>query len=199
MLLELHRCRRFYERPELAQEYRSHPDPHASVPKLPRARSEFHERCAAVGDHSELLRRLGLVVDLRVAEPSRLRSSQWLAARLTLAGDRAPFRSPRTRCHVSGDALVSTPAGSDWLDDALCVGDSQRFSVLTLDTDGSALKAERFLWTLPRLMRAEKNDDPVDAAPPACCARRPASRWPPCSRGKSSANDCSVSSSSIPR
>ncbi len=167
MLLELHRCRRFYERPELAQEYRSHPDPHASVPKLPRARSEFHERCAAVGDHSELLRRLGLVVDLRVAEPARLRSSQWLAARLTLAGDRAPFRSPRTRCHVSGDALVSTPAGSDWLDGALRVGDSQRFSVLTLDSDGSALKAERFLWTLPRLMRAEKNDDPVDAASPA--------------------------------
>jgi hypothetical protein len=167
MLLELHRCRRYYERPELAQEYRSRPDPDASVPRLPRARSEFHERCAAVGDHSELLRRLGLVVDLRVTEPDRLRSSQWLSARLTLAGDSAPFRSPRTRCHVSGDALVSTPAGGDWLDGALRVGDPERFSVLTLDADGSALKVERFLWTLPRLMRAGRNEDPVDAASPA--------------------------------
>ena len=68
---------------------------------------------------------------------------------------------------MSGNALVSTPAGGDWLDGALRVGDSQRFSVLALDADGSALKAERFLWTLPRLMRAGRNGDPVDAASPA--------------------------------
>jgi hypothetical protein len=68
---------------------------------------------------------------------------------------------------VSGDSLVSTPAGGDWLDGALRVGDLQRFSVLTLDTDGSALKTERYLWTLPRLMRAGQNEDPADAASPA--------------------------------
>jgi hypothetical protein len=167
MLLELHRCRRFYERPESQEEYRSRPNPKAKVPKVKLARSEFHERCAAAGDHGELLRRLGLVVDVRVADPRRLRRSQWLAARISLDGDRSAFRCPRQRCHAVGDALVSTPSGADWADGALRIGDAQRFSVLTLDTDGSALKAERFVMTLPRLLRAETNSDPVNAATPA--------------------------------
>jgi hypothetical protein len=68
MLLELHRCRRL-RTPELAQEYRSRPDPDASHPKLPRARSEFM-RCAAVGDHSEPLRRLPVVVARHRARPT---------------------------------------------------------------------------------------------------------------------------------
>ncbi len=119
------------------------------------------------GDHSELLRRLGLVIDLRVADLKRLRRSQWFAARISLNGDVGAFRCPRLRCHAVGDALVSTPAGGDWSDGALRVGDEQRFTVLTLDTDGSALKTERFLWTLPRLLRAGRNGEPVNAASPA--------------------------------
>ena len=47
------------------------------------------------------------------------------------------------------------------------LGDERRFSVLTLDTDGSAIKTERFLWTLPRLLHIEQNGDPVNAATPA--------------------------------
>ena len=62
---------------------------------------------------------------------------------------------------------MSTPLGGDWSDGALRLGDEQRFSVLTLDTDGSAIKTERFLWTLPRLLQIEQNGDPVNAATPA--------------------------------
>ena len=167
MMLELHRCRRYYERPESQDDYKRRPDPKAKVPKVERARSEFHERCAAAGDHSELLRRLGLVVDVRVADPKRLRRSQWLAAQISLNGDADSFRCPRLRCHAVGDALVSTPASADWADGALRVGDAQRFAVLTLDTDGSALKAERFIGTLPRLLRAGRTAETVDAASPA--------------------------------
>jgi hypothetical protein len=118
MMLELHRCRRYYERPESQDEYKRRPNPKAKVPKVELARSEFHERCAAAGDHGELLRRLGLVVDLRVADLKRLRRSQWLAAKISLNGDVGSFRCPRLRCHAVGDALVSTPASADWADGA---------------------------------------------------------------------------------
>jgi len=167
MQLELHRCRRFYERPESQDEYRDRPNPKAKVPEVAPARREFHERCAAAGDHGELLRRLGLVVDVRVTNPRRLRRSQWLAARISRDGDRSAFRCPRQRCHATGDALVTTPSGADWADGALRIGDAQRFSVLALDADGSALKAERFVSTLPRLLRVEQHADTVDAATPA--------------------------------
>ena len=183
MLLELHRCRRYYERPESQQEYQaSAPGPHSYRPNAPRARSEFHERCAAVGDHSELLRRLGLVVDLRVADPAAAAAahSGWPRT-MSLDGDCAPVPQCR-RCVVTraGDALVSAPAGNDWPDGALRLGDAQRFAVLTLDTDGSALKAERFLWTLPRLLRTSRTA--TRSMPPRRrCARR-ASPWRPRSR-----------------
>ena len=167
--LELHRCRRFYERPESRQEYRDRPDPRAKLPPLPRSKSEFHERCALAGDHGELLRRLGLVLDLRVAEPGRLRQSQWLSAQVSVGGSLNACRAPRVHCRVAGDALVASAEAQDrnWADGALRLGDTQRFSVLALDADGSALKMERYLWTLPRLLRAEENGDPADGATPS--------------------------------
>ena len=167
--LELHRCRRFYERPESRQEYRDRPDPRAKLPPLPRSKSEFHERCALAGDHGELLRRLGLVLDLRVAEPGRLRQSQWLSAQVAVGGSLSACRAPRVHCRVAGNALVPSADAQDrdWADGALRLGDTQRFSVLALDADGSALKMERYLWTLPRLLRAEENGDPADGATPS--------------------------------
>lgn len=165
--LELHRCRRYYERPESQLEYQARPTPGAKVPPVTSAEPEFHERCAMAGDHRALLRRLGLVLDLRVADPSRLKRSQWLSARASIDGDLSACRSARVRCHTAGDALVASPEGADWSDGALRLGDEQRFAVLTLDTDGSAIKTERFLWTLPRLLQIEDNGDPVNAATPA--------------------------------
>jgi len=167
VLLELHRCRRYYEPPELQQAYRAQPDPDAQIPKVERTAPEFHARCAMAGDHPELLRRLGLVVDLQAHNPARLRKSQWLAAEVVIDQRLDVCRSPHVRCHAVGDALVSTPGENGWSDGALRLGDESLFSVLTLDADGSALKAERSLWTLPRLLRMEAHDAPVDAATPA--------------------------------
>ena len=165
--LELHRCRRYYERPESQLAYQASPTPGATVPPIPSPDPEFHERCAMAGDHPALLRRLGLVIDLRVADPARLLLAQWLSARVSIDGEPGACRSTRVRCQHAGDDLVSTSSGSDWSDGMLRLGDEQRFGVLTLDTDGSALKTERFLWTLPRLLQIEQNGDPVNAATPA--------------------------------
>lgn len=165
--LELHRCRRYYERPESQAPYRERPDPAATAKPLPQQEPEFHERCAMAGDHPALLRALGLVIDLKVTDPDRLRRAEWLCARVAVDGDLGPCRSTRVRCRAVGDDLVTAPETAEWADGALRLGDEDLFAVLDLDTDGSAIKAERFLWTLPRLLEIQANADPVNAATPA--------------------------------
>ena len=54
-----------------------------------------------------------------------------------------------------------------WADGALTLGDTERFDVVDLDPDGSAIKAERFLTTIPRLALAQAEKTPADAASPA--------------------------------
>ena len=165
MAVELHRVRRFYERPESQGEYRSRPDPEAAATRPEAPEPEFHERCTMTGDHPELMRRLGLVVDLR-ADTARLAKSQWLTARILLPGAApATCRTTKVRCEQAADGALFTPAsGSDWSQGALALGDEDRFVVLDVDTDGSAIKTERFLWTIPRLLQVEQNGDPVHAA-----------------------------------
>jgi hypothetical protein len=165
--LELHRARRFYERPESALPYQARPTDGATMPKLAPPTPDFHERVALAGDHPALLRRLGLVVELRVADPARLKKSQWLSARVVPRRDRRAGRLTRVRCEAAGDALVTVPETADWHQGRLRLGDTDRFSVLDMDPDGAALKLDRFVWTLPRLLAVEQNGDPIHAAPTA--------------------------------
>ncbi|MFT4134971.1 hypothetical protein [Microbacterium sp.] len=168
VLSALHEARRYYDRPESANPYQAVPDappPDPLTPKTP----EFHERVAMVGDHGELLRRLGLVIDLVVTEPARLRTSRWLAATLTVQTTAATVTgaAPRVRCEAVADgALVTVPATAEWRRGALAIGDTDRFAVLDTDADGTALKAEQYLRVLPRLMLGQANREPGDAASP---------------------------------
>lgn len=167
MMLELHRVRRFYERPESQLPYKERPDPGAKSPRPPRPTPDFHERCSLVGDHPALLRKLGLVIDLIATEPDRLRTSDWLSARLAPGPDPGACRPTRTACAALNDELITVPATLDWLLGLLRLGDEERFALLDMDADGTAIKLERFLWTLPRLQKIEANGDPVNAATPA--------------------------------
>ncbi len=100
--LELHRARRFYERPESVSPYQARPTDGAAMPKLDPPKPDFHERVASVGDHPALLRRLGLVIELRVADPARLLTSDWLSARVVPRGDTKAGRLTRVRCEAGG-------------------------------------------------------------------------------------------------
>ncbi|UUT35132.1 hypothetical protein [Microbacterium elymi] len=115
------------------------------------------------------MRALGLVIDLVVLEPARLRGSDWLRATVTVAG--APTvtnTAPRVACHATADgALVTVPASDEWIDGALALGRTGRFTVLDTETDGTALKMEMYLRELPHLWNSERNTEPVDAATPA--------------------------------
>ncbi|HEX9645491.1 MAG TPA: hypothetical protein VGC11_15975, partial [Acidimicrobiia bacterium] len=166
-LAEMHRARRFYERPESAGVYQERPDENPVVEKLPRPEPDFHERASFLADHPALQRRLGLVVDVVVDDLDRLAKSEWLSARIEVAGDPAACRTARTRCRPAGDDLVTVARTDDWHDAALRLGDTGQFAVLDMDPDGTALKLDRYLWTLPRLLAVEQNGDPVHAAPTA--------------------------------
>lgn len=166
-LLEIHRARRFYERPESKLDHQERPSENPVVTPVPRPEPDFHERCGFVADHPALQRRLGLVIDLVVDDPSRLAKSTLLSAEIELEGDPALCRTSQTQCRVVGDDLVTVASSSDWHDGALRLGDTDTFAVLDMDPDGTALKVDRFVWELPRLSGIEENGDPVHAAPTA--------------------------------
>ncbi len=167
LAMQLHRARRFYERPESKLEYHERPVAGAIRPRPPRPGPDFHERCSLVGDHPSVQRRLGLVLDLVADDPDRLRDSQWLSARIVPQGDAAACRTTRTRCQTVGDDLVTISRSRDWSEERLRLGDPDHFALLDMDPDGTALKLDRFLWTIPRLLAIEENGDPIHAAPTA--------------------------------
>jgi hypothetical protein len=167
LALQLHRARRFYERPESKLEYRERPVEGATTPRPPRPEPDFHERCALVADHPSLQRQLGLVVDLVATDPERLRTSEWLSARIVPQDDEAACQTTRTRCEAVGDDLVTITGTEDWAREQLRLGDTGRFGLLDMDPDGTALKLDRYLWTIPRLLAIEANGDPIHAAPTA--------------------------------
>jgi hypothetical protein len=73
VVLDVHRARRYYQRPEEERPYAERPTPGAVAAPVRRPDPDFHERVGLLGDLSPLLRRLGLVIDLRVDDPA------WLA------------------------------------------------------------------------------------------------------------------------
>ncbi|MGD8167015.1 hypothetical protein ACEXOS_007295 [Herbiconiux sp. P16] len=164
LVADASKARRFYEDDRSAA-VEIPPEP---IPVPP---PEFHRRVGFAGDHPELLRRLGLVLDLRVPDPGRLAGSRWIAAVVAVAGDESLSRSPRTLVRMLDDrSLVAEPDPSraaEWSEGRVAVGNSEAFALMTIDPDGSALKTERFVMALPRMARLERNGDDITAASPA--------------------------------
>jgi hypothetical protein len=161
----LHPVRRFYERRELARPPQPRPTPGAAPVPLPTPKPDFHERVAHLADQPALLRRLGLVIDLKVDDLAALAAAAQLRAVAPIEG-LAVIR-PITPVTHAGDLLLTKPRGDDWQSGCLALGDGKRFSTLTLDTDGAALKLEAFVRSLPKMLAVTYNNDPGNAAPPA--------------------------------
>lgn len=166
MLVDVHAARRYYQRPEEELAYRERPLDGAVRPGPARPTPDFHQRAAAIADTPAVLRRLGLVVDLRVDDPAVLVAQNWLQAEVTvegLAGD--VVAQPKVKTQPAGADLVAVPRTADWQSGQLRIGDQTRFRVLDLDPDASALKLEQHLRSTVRRVVAARNGDPVNAAP----------------------------------
>jgi hypothetical protein len=164
--LELHRARRFYERPEGQIAYERRPVEGATLERPPKPDPDFHERVSLLGDHPGVLRKLGLVIDMRVDDLGSLAQSQFLRATITFA-DGLAGRSPETSVTVAGPDMVVPSSDHEWSAGRLRLGDEDLYKVLDMDADGSALKTDRFLWTVPRLIGVAQSGARESTATPA--------------------------------
>ncbi|MEZ5283940.1 MAG: hypothetical protein R2712_03845 [Vicinamibacterales bacterium] len=167
VMADLHAARRFYQRTEDQSAYRDRPLDDAPAPEPVRKPTpDFHERARMLGDLSPLLRKLGLVIDLRVTNLALLARAQWIQADLVLPRMRLTRgRQPKTTCQVVGHTFTPTSASGDYELGMLLVGDEKRYTVLDLDPDATALKLEQYTRQLPRITAADANGDPVSTAP----------------------------------
>ena len=165
--LDLHLARRFYERPEEQRPYAEQPK--AELPGHDRPapiEPDFHQRCSLLAGTPGLLRELGLVVDLRINDLSRLTNLTWIRADIVVPGlSNAIKKQPAVSCRVSGTTFATVSSSGDYADGALKLGDERRYHVLDLDPDASGLKLERFVRSVPRVVYSALNGDPADAAP----------------------------------
>lgn len=107
---------------------------------------DFHTALSSLGKYPELMRKLGLVIDLEIELGSAPAAStvkvlpDWGAIKTP-----AVSRSPRTAYLLSGSAFMAAPqpADSDIQNGMLKLG-SDNFEVVTLDVDGAASKAMEF-------------------------------------------------------
>ena len=103
---DAHRARRYYQTPEEAKKYFDHPQPGASAMPLSRPKPDFHERASGVGDLSPLLRRLGLVVDLRIDDLSMLNGVVAIQADLLVDGLDNAVASQPARLRGAGTSVL---------------------------------------------------------------------------------------------
>ncbi len=169
MLTDLHRARRFYQRDEDETAYRERPLAGATLAAIVKPKPDFHERAGMLGDLSPLLRKLGLIIDLKVDDVARLSSATWIQGDIVFTrvtrGPTLRRRQPRTACKVVGQTFSAVSSSGDYELGMLKLADEGRFTVLDLDPDASALKLEQFVRTMPRLVALEKNGDAVTSAP----------------------------------
>ena len=130
---------------------------------------DFHQIVAAMGSYPVLLRRLGLVVDLRLAPTSFVPSANAALSvsvafppgtlQITRTNDAHPVT--RTRLSAQHFDAVSDPAAAFRIVDGLLDLDPNQFKVLQFDVDGAGLKVMNFARSLHRRGDAERRVDPV--------------------------------------
>ena len=140
---------------------RGHAEAGPAEARLPRARAR------SVGDHPALLRRLGLVIELRVADPARLLTSDWLSARVVPRGDTKAGRL--TRVAVKRWATPTSPSrrrpNGTTAGSASATPSASRCStwIRTAAPSSSTGSSGRCRGCLA----VEQNGDPIHAAPTA--------------------------------
>ncbi len=166
LLGPLHAARRYYERPEAQSAYAEHPKAGAKPAPVGKPTPDFHERVAHLADQPELLRKLGLVIDVHVDNLALLKAATEIHAHAGIDAAVAVIAA-LTPVSRDGTRLLTVPRTADWTHGRLTLGDTSKFATLAMDADGGGLKAERFIRSLPRMLAMAQNGDAGNVAPPA--------------------------------
>jgi hypothetical protein len=147
---------RFYrrpgsDRPDFPADY---VEPKPEVPK-----PEFHEIVAMLADHPELLRRLGLVIDLVVdLEEAAANLPAQGVIRIIPDGDlpEQPPRCPGTRYDLDRDWFGARPQDDFAMQRGMLRLHPEFWDLFQVDVDGAALQAVGFADTLHRLRNPDR-------------------------------------------
>ncbi|MFA9445843.1 hypothetical protein [Egicoccus sp. AB-alg6-2] len=159
---------RFYDRPGAAD-----PEGPDVVPGQPgRPDPDFHALCATLGDYPDLLRLLGLALDLAIVEGEHLAEG---TGRLRFVDVGEPewlqheSARPWTAFELQAGRFVAEPRNreDELVDGSLRVEDGRLFHVEQIDLDGAALKlagTARTVVTTAQTVNAKPGDDTVAAS-----------------------------------
>ncbi|MDQ1396321.1 MAG: hypothetical protein QOG64_1580, partial [Acidimicrobiaceae bacterium] len=161
---DLSEARRFYGRPEGRDTYRNDDEPMPPPPPRPDVPApDFHQELGFLADHPELLRRLGLVLDLIIDIPAVLTGGVRVVPTFDLVDGNDIAVQPLTRFERDGDLFVAQSQDTTrQRRGLLCLNSEDRYQVLGLDVDGSALKVSDFVLNLERQLW--RNEPPPSAS-----------------------------------
>jgi len=105
---------------------------------------DFHDIVSSLGEYPDVMKRLGLVVELEVPFESFMLSTSWVRVipQWEPALSSSSDVTPKTRCSVTAKDFraVPGPHGQDLNDGMLGLDDADRFEVGQVDVDGAAMK-----------------------------------------------------------
>jgi len=138
---------------------------------------DFHQMVSSLGDYPELLRKMGLVIDLEVPLPAGVPPSTrvWVEVSWSpVAGLTTINVTPKTKCTLNG-GFRAEPQGDELTNGMLRLRDPskpaefQPYDVVQVDPDGAALKAMDFASNLMRRMSPTHRtaDTPENASFPS--------------------------------
>lgn len=160
-------AQRFFERPELRDEYLPEPDASVIPPAPTPPDIDFHQMLGLLGDHPSLLRRLGLAIDLAIEGDiadgaGTIRVVPTYGSPHPNAVFGPPFR-PWTAYRIAGQVFCAEPSGPDLdhamlrlegADDALDLAAPSSYDLVQVDSDGAALRLVATASTLQALRLA---------------------------------------------
>ena len=169
--LDLAEARRFYDRPEARDPHASafpRPDPGFQPPQIKKAEPDFHDVLGALADHPELLRALGLVVEIVLPSNFVGAGGDFSVALIHDAlADNPITVQPWTRAVAAGDFFQPVSETGDFGNGVLALGDPDRFDVAQVDVDSAAMLVEQRVANVQPIARAAASDHPVTGDLPA--------------------------------
>ncbi|MCA1802094.1 MAG: hypothetical protein LC662_06515 [Rhodothermaceae bacterium] len=141
LAVQFHLMQRFYRRPRLEN---------GQPPQLPEI--DFHVMLGILGDYPVLLRRLGIVADLRITPQGTPPASGYVAVNIS-GNPGGPVSSMRTRYEYNAGASLFTSAGKDGNQADIRAGRlrldaSDRYELIQVDADSMVMKTMNMFGNL---------------------------------------------------